>query len=203
MQYVLYPSICSTNSNENILRPVVPPARRASMVGGVLVEQTGSNGTRARDKRPGASRRERAAGAKVDLGPLPKLLGYNLRRANQASWRTYVSFIGQNKIRPGLFSLLCLVRANPGIAQIELGTHLGVDKASIVALLDRLERAGLIERRRCTRDRRRQGIFLTEAGSAGLDALVWQVRQLERQLACRFNKLELEQFLGFLQRMYA
>ena len=59
----------------------------------------------------------------------------------------YVSFIGENKIRPGLFSLLCLVRANPGICQIELGTHLGVDKASIVALLDRLERAGLIERK--------------------------------------------------------
>ena len=101
------------------------------------MEQTGSNGARPRDRRPAAARRERAAGAKVDLGPLPKLLGYTLRRANQASWRTYVSFIGENKIRPELFSLLCLVRANPGIAQIELGTHLGVDKASIVALLDR------------------------------------------------------------------
>ena len=134
------------------------------------MEQTGSNGARVRDKRPAAVRRERAAGAKVDLGPLPKLLGYNLRRANQASWRTYVSFIGENKIRPGLFSLLCLVRANPGIAQIELGTHLGVDKASIVALLDRLERAGLIERRRSTRDRRRQGITLTESGSGELEA---------------------------------
>ena len=119
----------------------------------------------ARDKRASdLAERERAAGAKVDLGPLPKLLGYNLRRANQASWRTYVSFIGENKIRPGLFSLLCLVRANPGIAQIELGTHLGVDKASIVALLDRLERAGLIERRRSTRDRRRQGIFTDRSG---------------------------------------
>jgi DNA-binding MarR family transcriptional regulator len=158
---------------------------------------------RARDKRPAAVRRERAAGARVDLGMLPKLLGYNLRRAHQASWRTYVSFIGENKIRPGLFSLLILTRSNPGIAQIELGTHLGVDKASIVALLDRLERAGLIERRRCTRDRRRQGIFLTEAGSAELEALMGQVRQLERHMASRFNKLELEQFLGFLQRMYA
>ena len=88
------------------------------------------------------------------------------------SWRTYVSFIGENKIRPGLFSLLVLTRSNPGIAQIELGTHLGVDKASIVALLDRLERAGLIERRRSTRDRRRQGIFLTEAGSSELEALM-------------------------------
>jgi DNA-binding MarR family transcriptional regulator len=165
--------------------------------------EAGSNTVRARDKRPATSRRERAAGAKVDLGVLPKLLGYNLRRANQASWRTYVSFIGENKIRPGLFSLLILTRSNPGIAQIELGTHLGVDKASIVALLDRLERAGLIERRRSTRDRRRQGIFLTEAGTGELEALMAQVRQLERHMASRFSRAELDQFLGYLQRMYS
>jgi len=78
-----------------------------------------------------------------------------------------------------------------------------VDKASIVALLDRLERAGLIERRRSTRDRRRQGIFLTEAGASELEALMTQVRQLERHMASRFNKAELDQFLGFLQRMYS
>jgi DNA-binding MarR family transcriptional regulator len=167
------------------------------------MEQVGSNAARVRDKRPAAAKRERAAGAKVDLGVLPRLLGYNLRRANQASWRTYVSFIGENKIRPGLFSLLILTRSNPGIAQIELGTHLGVDKASIVALLDRLERAGLIERRRSTRDRRRQGIFLTEAGASELEALMMQVRQLERHMASRFSKAELDQFLGFLQRMYS
>jgi DNA-binding MarR family transcriptional regulator len=174
------------------------------------MEQMGSHAVRSRDKRPAAARRERAAapreraaGAKVELGMLPKLLGYNLRRAHQASWRTYVSFIGENKIRPGLFSLLVLVRSNSGIAQIELGTHLGVDKASIVALLDRLERAGLIERRRCTRDRRRQGIFLTESGSAELEALMQQVRQLEKQMANRFTKPELEQFLAYLQRMYS
>jgi len=165
------------------------------------MEQLSSNSSRSRDKRVGA-KRERSAGAKVDLGCLPKLLGYNLRRANQASWRTYVSFIGENKLRPGLFSLLVLTRSNPGIAQIELGTHLGVDKASIVALLDRLERADLIERRRCTRDRRRQGIFLTEAGTSELDAMLVQVRQLERHMAARFSKAELEQFLGFLHRMY-
>ena len=168
------------------------------------MEPAGSNaGARARSKRAIQPRRERAAGARVDLGILPKMLGYNLRRAHQLSWRTYVSFIGESKIRPGLFSLLVLTRSNPGIAQIELGTHLGVDKASIVALLDRLERAGLIERRRSTRDRRRQGIFLTEAGSTELEALMGQVRQLERQMASRFTKAELDQFLDFLRRMHA
>jgi DNA-binding MarR family transcriptional regulator len=174
-----------------------------------------SNGPRGRTRRASPHRRaerperadkgervERAVGAKVDLGVLPKLLGYNLRRAHQASWRTYVSFIGENKIRPGLFSLLCLVRFNAGIAQIDLGTHLGVDKASIVALLDRLERAGLIERRRSTRDRRRQGISLTLAGEAEFELLMSQVRQLERHLGSRFSKPEMDQFLGFLNRMY-
>ena len=78
-----------------------------------------------------------------------------------------------------------------------------MDKASIVALLDRLERAGLIERRRSTRDRRRQGIFLTDAGSSELETLMQQVRQLERQIASRFSKSELDQFLGFLRRMHS
>jgi DNA-binding MarR family transcriptional regulator len=146
---------------------------------------------------------ERAPDAKVDLGPLPRLIGYNLRRAHQISWRTYVGVIGEQKLRPGLFSLLVLAQSNPGICQIDLGTHLGVDKASMVALLDQLERAGLIERRRSTRDRRRQGIFLTTAGGRELESMMRNVRQLERQMASRFSKAELEQFLGFLQRFYS
>jgi DNA-binding MarR family transcriptional regulator len=178
------------------------------------IEPTAGSGAPRRQRRAGAKKQrsrtgsvaasggERAVDARVDLGILPGLLGYNLRRAHQLSWRTYVSFIGKQKIRPGLFSLMCLVRSNPSISQIELGTHLGVDKTSIVALLDRLERAGLIQRKRSTRDRRRQGICLTEAGVEEFESLVAQVRQLERHMASRFRPQELKQFLGYLRRMY-
>jgi DNA-binding MarR family transcriptional regulator len=175
---------------------------------------TGQQTSAARPSRPSRTRSrtearaaiapdtERRQGARVDLGCLPRLLGYNLRRAHQSSWRHYVTVIGETRLRPGLFSLLVLVRANPGIAQIELGTHLGVDKASIVALLDRLESAELITRKRSLRDRRRQGISLTTAGNAELEALLASVRVLERQMATRYTKAELEQFHEFLQRMY-
>jgi DNA-binding MarR family transcriptional regulator len=165
-------------------------------------EMSQARTTRGRPRRAVAAQ-ERAPDAKVDLGPLPRLLGYNLRRAHQFSWRTYVGIIGEQKLRPGLFSLLVLAHSNPGICQIELGTHLGVDKASMVALLDQLERAGLIERRRSTRDRRRQGIFLTVPGARELEGLMHKVRQLERQMANRFTKAELEQFLALLQRFYS
>jgi DNA-binding MarR family transcriptional regulator len=145
---------------------------------------------------------EREGDATVVLGVLPGLIGYNLRRAHQCSWRHYVATIGEGALRPGLFSLLVLAQENPGIAQVDLGTHLGVDKASMVALLDRLERAGLIERRRSTRDRRCQGIFLTAAGSTCLSRLMGPVRQLEKQLTSRYSKSELDLFLSFLRRMY-
>jgi DNA-binding MarR family transcriptional regulator len=145
---------------------------------------------------------ERESGASVALGVLPGLLGYNLRRAHQCAWRHYVAAIGEGVLRPGLFSLLVLAHENPGIAQVDLGRHLGVDKASMVALLDRLERAALIERRRSTRDRRCQGIFLTAAGAVTLQRMMPAVRQLEKQLIGRYSKSELEVFIGYLQRMY-
>ncbi len=168
-------------------------------------ERTGTAAARARGgaRRTSKPRAERARDARVDLGCLPRLLGFNLRRAHLCSWRQYVAVIGENNIRPGLFSLLVLVGSNPGIAQIELGTHLGIDKASIVALLDRLEKDGMLDRRRSTRDRRRQGIFLTDRGTQSLESLITQVRTLERQLASRFTRAEFEQFLGYLQRFYS
>jgi DNA-binding MarR family transcriptional regulator len=168
-------------------------------------EQAEHAASRARTglRRAPKPRAERAQDAKVDIGCLPRFLGYNLRRAHLCVWRKYVALIGENNIRPGLFSALVLVGSNPGIAQIELGRHLGVDKASMVALLDRLEKAGLLDRQRSTRDRRRQGIFLTDKGVDALQSLIAQVRTLERQIANRFTRAELDQFLGFLQRLYA
>src|SRR5882672_2034965 len=175
------------------------------MTSTVAGERTGTASARARSstRRTLKHRTERARDARVDLGCLPRFLGFNLRRAHLCSWRQYVAVIGENHIRPGLFSLLVLVGSNPGIAQIELGTHLGIDKASIVALLDRLEKAALLDRQRSTRDRRRQGIFLTARGATELAILVTQVRALERQMATRFTRPEFEQFLGFLQRLYS
>ena len=96
-----------------------------------------------------------------------------------------------------------LEEVRTGIAQIELGMHLGIDKASVVALLDRLEKAGMLARRRSTRDRRRHGIHLTDHGALALESLVAEVRVVERRMASRFTRAEFEQLLGFLQRLYA
>src|SRR5262245_28356888 len=88
----------------------------------------------------------------IGLDVLPELLGYNVRRAQIELWRDFGATVSGGEIRPGLFSLMLLVGANPGIAQIDLANQLSVDKASIVALVDRLEEAGWVQRRRSTED---------------------------------------------------
>ena len=53
-----------------------------------------------------------------------------------------------------------------GISQQELAQRLYVTKGNISGLLDRLERAGLVERRSIAADRRQYAIYLTPEGRA-------------------------------------
>ena len=57
----------------------------------------------------------------INVGLLPNLLGYNIRRAQIALWRDLTRSLGEVQVRPAEFSLMILVEANPGVAQIELG----------------------------------------------------------------------------------
>lgn len=156
----------------------------------------------ARVKQSVNERTPRAARQEVDLSLLPQLIGYNLRRAQIGLRRHFVRTTGKPGIRPGLFSLLVLADANPGIAQIELSHELDIDKATIVALIDRLERQGWVERRRSTEDRRRHGIFLTAEGVRGLKSLKRDILEHERRFARRFTAAELRQLLELLARCH-
>lgn len=158
---------------------------------------------RAAQVKPLARKRQpRSAQHEIDLSLLPELIGYNLRRAQIGLRRHFVRTIGKSGMRPGLFSLLVLAEANPGIAQIELANELDIDKATVVALIDRLERQGWVERRRSTEDRRRHGIFLTPEGARGLRALKRDIVTHEKRFAQRFTAAELRRLLELLERCH-
>lgn len=137
----------------------------------------------------------------MDLGILPTLLGYNLRRAQVAIWRDFVRTVGQGKIRPALFSVLVLAEANPGIVQIQLARQLAMDKASVVALIDRLERVRLIARRRSSMDRRQRGLFVTSAGTRKLRGLKREITRHEKRFLDRLTAAEARQLMTLLHRL--
>jgi DNA-binding MarR family transcriptional regulator len=62
-------------------------------------------------------------------------------------------------------TLLWLVKRSPGLALAELAAEEGISAPAMSGHVDRLERAGLIERVRSSDDRRRVGLRLTDEGA--------------------------------------
>jgi DNA-binding MarR family transcriptional regulator len=138
----------------------------------------------------------------IDVGILTELIGFNLRRAQIALWRDFKNTVGNDGVQPGVFSLMMLAELNPGIAQVDLASQLYLDKATIVALVDRLERRGWVQRRRSTVDRRRQGVHLTAAGRRWLGARRHDMLVHEQRFTSLFSAAELRQLLALLRRIH-
>lgn len=62
-------------------------------------------------------------------------------------------------------TLLWLVKRSPGLSLAELAAEEGISPPALSGHVDRLERAGLIERVRSSEDRRRVGLRLTDEGA--------------------------------------
>jgi len=61
-------------------------------------------------------------------------------------------------------TLLWLVKRSPGLSLAELAAEEGISAPAMSGHVDRLERAGLLERVRSSDDRRRVGLRLTDDG---------------------------------------
>jgi DNA-binding MarR family transcriptional regulator len=108
---------------------------------------------------------------------------------------------------PADVGLLRLIAGEPGRSQQSLATALGVVPSRVVALVDGLERKGLVERRRSTADRRNYELHLTgeamqvmsrmrEVGSAHEQDMLSGLDAAERaQLAVLLGKVAAQQGL--------
>ena len=88
-------------------------------------------------------------------------------------------------ITGGQASLLWTIRSSPGIGLRELAESEGVSPPAMTAYVDRLEAAGLVERRRPEHDRRRVELVLTAEGlrvlrSARGRRTAWLAARLKR-----------------------
>ncbi len=108
------------------------------------------------------------AGLGLALGPLPGYLGYPLRRAQIAVFEDFMLAAGSVGLRPGQFSTLVVIGANPGSKQTDVASALGIQGTNFVAMINQLEERGLVERR--VFDRRTYALHLTDDGRKLMEA---------------------------------
>lgn len=136
------------------------------------------------------------------MGVLASLLGFRMRRVHAHLTRSFTERLGDKALRPGGFSALALIAANPGLSQQALSVELGQDKATVVALLDELEKRGWAERRRAVSDRRRHRLLVTEAGSAALTEMAEAAASNERRVISALSPEEAATLMRLLDKLY-
>lgn len=139
----------------------------------------------------------------LDYEALADLLGYHLRRAQVAAYQNFAEVLNGSNVSPGQVGVLILVRANPGVNQTRVGNGLGIDRSTLVAVIDRLEERGLVARTPSPRDRRSHALMLTQAGEDYLADLLPRVRDHERQIATRLTDGDRKQLIELLGRVGA
>src|SRR5262249_14858480 len=111
--------------------------------------------------------------------------------------------LGALGLQPPHAGVLRLIAQSGGISQRRLGELLGIFPSRMVALLDDLEKRGLIERRDEPTDRRSYAVHLTEAGNQALRDIGRIAREHDDAICAGLSPQEREQLTALLTRVAA
>jgi DNA-binding MarR family transcriptional regulator len=124
--------------------------------------------------------------------------------------RSLLSLLGDRVIaafapygmRSGSFTAMALISANPGCSQVELAREGGLDKSSLVAIIDELEARGYATRTRSTVDRRRSLLYLTPEGEAVMQTMYASAMSTEKSLRDAISPEDMRRLFDLLERAY-
>jgi DNA-binding MarR family transcriptional regulator len=139
--------------------------------------------------------------AEVDRGFLGALIGYHLRRADVFAIQSFTRHMAEDGISPGQLGVLLLVDANPGINQTRVGRSLGIDRSTLVSIIDGLEARDLLQRTPSPTDRRSHALIVTATGMTFLADLRPRLTTHEAELARNLSKDEVATLVALLDRI--
>jgi DNA-binding MarR family transcriptional regulator len=148
------------------------------------------------------TKRKKADENGLEMGILPTLTGYQLRLTQIAIFRDFSETLGEFDVTPGLFGVLVVIEANPGLKQTELARASHLDRSTVVSVIDNLERRGLVERRQAENDRRSNAIVITCEGAALLKKLKRRVADHEKRLVEHLSEDEQATLVSLMKRIF-
>lgn len=129
---------------------------------------------------------------------IEKSIGFLLSKAYQRGWSIMREEIEPYDLTPPQFALLSFLWQQDGLTQVELSEKGQIDRSTVGGLIDRLERSGLLERRKHPQDRRAYSIYLTEQGKAMENVLSACAERALAKLTCGLNEHEVKELRRML-----
>lgn len=107
----------------------------------------------------------------------------------------------ETEVKGCMHLILFYVRRTPGASQDEITAFYALDKTSVARDCQKLEDRGWLRRETDPCNRRRNCLYLTEAGIAEVTSLDEHYERYAQRLRRGFSDAEWETLLGFLERL--
>lgn len=138
----------------------------------------------------------------ADIGAIKDILGFHIRLAHGACLRHFTETFTDLDLTQKQVSVLWLVDDHPGIAQTDLAQRLRMDRATTMAIINRLQAKHFLRRDRSDKDGRKQALFLEEPGKAMLARAKQAIGEHESWVKSRFSDKEVRQLIELLSRIH-
>jgi DNA-binding MarR family transcriptional regulator len=132
--------------------------------------------------------------------PVTEFAGQLLFRLWRASHVRAADALGSVGLTPALFALLNVIAARDGAIQQELVSAMGIDRSTMVSLIDQLESAGLAKRRPSATDRRAREIAITPKGRRVLQRARRLIAEMEDEVLAGLTADQRRELLALLRR---
>ena len=139
----------------------------------------------------------------LDWGILEGSVGPRVRLLRNALSARSIAVSAPHGLPTGSLTVLALIAANPGSSQTALANRAGLNKSTLVGIVDDLEQRGLIERDRAASDRRRYQVSVTPEGDKAMRELFALVDRQERDIRDAFGGRDMTALLELLDRAIA
>src|SRR5689334_14532748 len=136
----------------------------------------------------------------MEQPPITEFAGQLFFRIWRATHTRTAEALGSVDLTPARFALLNVIASRSGANQQELGSALGIDRTTMVSLVDQLESAGLATRRPSATDRRAREIAITPKGRRLLKRARGLIAQVEDEVLAGLSAQERDDLLALLRR---
>ena len=137
-----------------------------------------------------------------DIGEIRNIVGFHIRLAYGAVYRHFMETFAHLGLTQKQVSVLWLIDDHRDIAQTDLAQRMRMDRATTMAIVNRLQSRGYLVRGKSKSDGRKQTLNLTNSGRRALVTAKAAIRQHERWLKSRFTPREVAKLIELLSRIH-
>lgn len=137
-----------------------------------------------------------------EIGEIRNIVGFHIRLAHGAVYRHFTETFADLGLTQKQVSVLWLIDDHPDIAQTDLAQRMRMDRATTMAIVNRLQARSFLMRGKSASDGRKQTLNLTDEGRKALVVAKEAIAEHEKWLKSRFTEKEVKTLIEMLTRIH-